>query len=73
MRKSYSTQLLSIDFNPKEAKVGESSIDKLPLRRRYSATQIQVIPKQTRNSDIDVLKKLNAQLMRENEELKREV
>ena len=57
MRRSSSTQLLGIDFNPKEAKVGESSIDKLPIKRRYSAASIQVLPKQSRNSDMDLLKK----------------
>ena len=73
MRKSSSTQLFPIDFNPKEFRVGESSIDKLPLKRRYSAAQIQVMPKQNRGSELDLLRKKNELLTRENEQLRREI
>ena len=60
MKKSSSTQLLAVHFNPKEFKeVGSSSIDKLPLRRRHSTTHIQTLPKHNSRNDVDVLRKDN--------------
>lgn len=40
MKRASSTAALRIDFDPREAKVGHSSIDKLPIRRVHSAKSL---------------------------------
>lgn len=70
MRKSSSLQVFPLDFNPKEFKTGQSRIDRLPLRR-HSASQVpSLLPFQ---QGIENLKRVNTTLLRENEQLKREL
>jgi hypothetical protein len=70
MRKSSSAQVLPIDFNPKEFKVGSSKIDQLPLRR-HSAAQLRDIPVHSHRNEVETLRRLNTQLQKENEQLRR--
>ena len=72
MRKSSSVQLLNLDFNPKEFKVGCSKIDQLPLRR-HSASQLNPTPTQTHRHEVELLRKINLQLKQENDQLRREL
>lgn len=43
MQRSSSFANIKIDFNPLEAKVGHSSIDKLPIRRSSSQKSISKV------------------------------
>lgn len=68
MRKTSSLQLFSIDFDPKECKIGQSKIDKLPMRRHSTS---HIPPQLVFQQELDNLKKVNCALLRENEQLKR--
>jgi hypothetical protein len=63
MRKSSSVQLIPVDFNPKDFKVGASKIETLPIRR-HSTSNIHTLPSQTPRQDIDLLRRQNAALQR---------
>lgn len=72
MRKSSSAQVFKCDFVPSECSVGQSSIDRLPIRldaRRHSSQVVRISLAQ----EIEQLRNQNALLRNENQMLQREL